>query len=70
MKNEGLFIFSILVAIPLLAFGMNFAANWLEMQPTPIDRKFVVVDSYEGCDVVQYGPTNSARYFYFLHCPK
>jgi hypothetical protein len=20
--------------------------------------------------VVQYGPTNAARYFYFLHCPK
>jgi hypothetical protein len=26
------------------------------------------VDTYEGCDVVQYGPTNAARYFYFLHC--
>ena len=54
----------------LLAFGMNFAANWLEMQPTPIERKFAVVDTYKGCDVVQYGPTNAARYFYFLHCPK
>ena len=60
----------IFAGFAVLAFGMNFAANWLEMQPTPIDRKFVVVDTYKGCDVVQYGPTNAARYFYFLHCSK
>jgi len=60
----------IFTGFAVLAFGINFAANWVEMQPSPIDRKFVVVDSYEGCDVVQYGPTNAARYFYFLHCKK
>ena len=54
----------------VLAFGINFAANWLEMQPTPIDRKFEVVDTYKGCDVVQYTPTNAARYTYFLDCRK
>jgi hypothetical protein len=64
MKNAIL----IFTGFALLAFGINFAGNWLEMQPTLIDRKFVVVDTYEGCDVIQYGPTNAARYFYFLHC--
>ena len=58
----------IFTSFVLIAFGINFAGNWLEMQPTLIDRKFVVVDTYEGCDVIQYGPTNAARYFYFLHC--
>jgi hypothetical protein len=60
----------IFTGFAVLAFGINFAANWVEMQPSPIDRKFVVVDTYRGCDVVQYVPTNAARYFYFLHCKK
>jgi threonine dehydrogenase-like Zn-dependent dehydrogenase len=54
----------------LLIIVMNGVANWLEMQPTPENKKFEVVDTYMGCDVVQYTPTNSAKYYYFLHCPK
>jgi len=49
---------------------MNGAANWLEAQPTPPDRKFQIVDAYKNCNVVQYTPTNSARYTYFLDCEK
>jgi len=45
-------------------------ANWLESQPTPPDQKFAVVDTYRGCSVVQYTPTNAARYTYFLDCKK
>jgi acyl-CoA synthetase (AMP-forming)/AMP-acid ligase II len=51
-----------------LAAVMNGAANWLESQPSPPDQKFSVVDTYKGCDVVQYTPTNAARYSYFLDC--
>jgi hypothetical protein len=41
------------------------------MQPTEPDRKFVVVDRYDGrCNVIRYAPDNSARYTYFLDCPK
>ncbi len=36
--------------------------------PSPPDQKFAVVDTYKGCDVVQYTPTNAARYHYFLDC--
>jgi len=67
MRIRGFVIF--FVGLGFLALLMNGAANWLEMQPSSIDRKFVVVDSYEGCDVIEYNPTNAARYFYFLHCP-
>jgi hypothetical protein len=52
-----------------LATIMN-AANWLEMQPSAPDQKFAVVDTYRGCSVVQYTPTNAARYTYFLDCKK
>jgi hypothetical protein len=62
------FYFVIIVSVFVLAFLMNTSANWLEMQPTEPDRKFKVVDTYNNCDVIQYTPTNSARYSYFLHC--
>jgi hypothetical protein len=68
MRIRGFVIF--FVGLGVLAFLMNGAANWLEMQPTPADKKFEVVDTYKGCDVVEYSPTNAARYQYFLHCPK
>jgi hypothetical protein len=49
---------------------MHGAANWLESQPSAPDQKFAVVDVYKGCDVVQYTPTNAAKYSYFLDCKK
>ena len=60
----------IVTGIVLLSFVMNGAANWLEAQPSAPDQKFEVVDTYKGCDVVQYAPTNAARYTYFLDCKK
>ena len=55
--------------VGLLAIILNGAANWLDMQPSPPDQKFEVVDTYKGrCDVVRYTPDNSARYTYFLDC--
>jgi Na+-transporting methylmalonyl-CoA/oxaloacetate decarboxylase gamma subunit len=64
------FVIGVLGIFILLIIVMNGVANWLEMQPTPEDKKFEVVDTYKGCNVVQYTPTNSARYSYFLHCSK
>ena len=36
----------------------------------PLKSSFEVVDMYKGCDVIQYLPTNAARYYYFLDCKK
>jgi len=60
----------IVTGIVLLSFVMNGAANWLEAQPSTPDQKFEVVDTYRGCSVVQYTPTNASRYSYFLDCKK
>ena len=68
MRIRGFVIF--FVGLGVLAFIVNCAANWIEMQPTPEDKKFEVVDTYKGCDVVRYTPDNSARYDYFLDCKK
>lgn len=64
--TRGIIVF--FVGIMIVYFGMNAAANWIEMTPSPVDRKFQVVDTYKGCDVVEYRPDYSARYSYFLHC--
>jgi hypothetical protein len=67
---RGPFIFTVIVSIFLLAFLMNGFANLSESQPSAPDQKFSVVDTYRGCSVVQYTPTNAARYTYFLDCKK
>ena len=56
--------------VGLLAIILNGAANWLESQPSTPDQKFEIVDTYRGCSVVRYSPTNAARYSYFLDCGK
>ena len=32
------------------------------------ESTFKVVDSYEGCAVVRYAPSQASTYKYFLHC--
>lgn len=69
MRIRGFVIF--FVGLGVLAFIVNCAANWIEMQPTPEDKKFEVVDRYDNrCDVVRYTPQNDAKYHYFLDCKK
>jgi hypothetical protein len=67
---KGISIIVFLFALVSLAVLMNGVANWLESQPSVPDQKFAVVDTYKGCDVIRYTPTNAARYTYFLDCKK
>ena len=67
---RGPFIFVIVVSVLLYAYIVYNSANWQEPQPSSPDQKFAVVDTYNQCDVVQYSPTNAARYHYFLDCKK
>ena len=41
-----------------------------DVKPVEPDQKFEVVDTYKGCEVVRYTPTNAALYTYFLNCKK
>jgi hypothetical protein len=67
---RGPFIFVIVVSVLLYAYIAYNSANWQGPQSSPPDQKFAVVDTYNGCDVVQYTHTNAARYTYFLDCKK
>ena len=64
--NKGIIIF--FVGLSVLALILNGAANLVESKPSPPERKFEVVDTYNGCNVVRYTPDYSARYTYFLDC--
>ena len=64
--TKGIIIF--FVGLSVLALILNGAANWVESKSSPPERKFDVVDTYKGCDVVRYTPDYSARYAYFLDC--
>ena len=64
--TKGIIIF--FVGLSVLALILNGAANWVESKPSPPERKFEVVDTYNECDVVRYTPDYSARYAYFLDC--
>lgn len=68
--NGAMLGVSTLGVVVLLTITLNGAANWLDAQPTPSNQRFEVVDKYKGCDVVQYNPDGSARYFYMLDCRK
>jgi len=64
--NKGIFIF--VIGISIVMFGLNVGMNYIEAQPSSPERKFEVVDTYKGCDVVQYLPEYSGRYYFFLYC--
>jgi len=59
----------IVVGIAILSFLINGAVNWMEAQPSSPEERFQIVDRYNNrCDVIQYAPSNAARYTYFLDC--
>ena len=64
--TKGIIIF--FVGLSVLVLILNGSANWVESKPSPPERKFEVVDTYNGCNVVRYTPDYSARYAYFLDC--
>ena len=63
LRGVGVFAVASAVFIVILIVLAYFSSGG-----KPVDQKFAVVDTYNHCEVVQYSPTNAARYFYFLHC--
>jgi hypothetical protein len=68
MKRMTKSIIIFFVGLSFLALILNGAANWVESKPSPPERKFEVVDTYRGCNVVRYTPDYSAKFAYFLDC--
>ena len=66
MNNKDIIIFGAVIITSLLLMG--YVASHTNSQQTPADQKFQVVDTYKGCDVVQYNNQMDAKYHYFLHC--
>jgi hypothetical protein len=58
-------LLGVVIGMAFLSFFYIFTT---EDEPSTPDQKFEVVDTYRGCSVVRYSPTNAARYSYFLDC--
>ena len=58
--------FIIGASVMLLAF--YWAKPSSETSPDTPKTNFAVVDTYKGCDVVQWTDHDMATYKYFLHC--
>ena len=54
------------VALGIFGVSIIFIAMITPNNPTP-EKKFEVVDTYKGCDVVRYTDP-STRWNYFLDC--
>ena len=50
------------VGIAMLIIGA------LSMNTPAPESSFEVADTYKGCDVVRYAPSQASTYKYFLHC--
>ena len=43
----------------------------LQSQNPPVETQSTkVVGTYKDCDILRYTPDHSAKYYYFLDCPK
>jgi len=71
-EEQSYFRFALSIAVVLIAV-VSFATVML-YRPEPTESKPTtsarVVDTYEGCDIVQWSQSNLAEYKYFLHCEK
>ena len=54
--------------ITLLAFYMLKPSS--QNHTVTSEKNFAIVDTYKGCDVVQWTDGNLATYKYFLDCTK
>jgi len=66
LRGVGVFAGASVVFIIIMLVLAYFASGGKPVN----EASFEVVDRYKGCDVVQYTPTNAARYTYFLDCRK
>ena len=64
--NALIFVIVCMITSPLAFYMLKPEPQ----QPDAPKSNFEVVDTYKGCDVVQYTPDYSARYTYFLDCRK
>lgn len=63
--KEFLIGFGIAIGTSVVVLGIIFASGIMH---SASNEKFQVIDTYKGCDVVQYLPEYSGRYYFFLHC--
>ena len=61
-------LFGVIIGVSFCFLGFYMAKP--SLQPITPKSNFKIVDTYEGCSVVQYTNQYLAHYVYFLDCRK
>jgi len=72
MNRDTAYNITIAAVVGIFVIGMVLQglANYIEATAPVESNRFEVIDTYKGCDVVQYQRNGLAEYKYFLHCEK
>ena len=57
-----------IIGASIMLLALYWAKPSTETPPVTPKTNFAVVDTYKGCDVVQWTDHHMATYKYFLHC--
>ena len=68
--NDGKIFFSGFVLGAFTFILLLYMTKPEPQQPDAPKSNFEVVDTYKGCDLVQWQYGMLSEYKYFLHCPK
>lgn len=67
--NPKTLVISFIIGALITLLAFYWAKPSSEAPPvTSPKNNFAVVDTYKGCDVVQWSDNQMATYKYFLHC--
>jgi len=58
------------MAFLALFYMVNVAIDTKDEPVPPPEPSSKVVDTYKGCDIIQWSDNHLATYKYFLYCPK
>jgi hypothetical protein len=64
------FVNGVIIGVSLSIFSFFAYTLKPNSQPMPPKSTFEVIDTYKGCDVVQYTNEYLSHYNYFLDCKK
>ena len=57
-----------IIGASIMLLALYWAKPSSETSPVTPKTNFAVVDTYKGCNVVQWSDNQMATYKYFLHC--
>jgi predicted alpha/beta-fold hydrolase len=67
-EHRKMLIIGFIIGASIMLLAFYWAKPSSKTPPDTSKTNFAVVDTYKGCDVVQWSDNQMATYKYFLHC--